>query len=952
MRISRKNKHSFVFSLLTAMAIGGCQYAYAVPAKPGLMPVEQADGSVLNVQLRGDERSHFYLTEDDYLLSFKNDIFYYADVNDNGEIVASNLRARDINSRSAADKAFLNNINKEQTFSRLSARAEKAVARKAPQMQFAPSAGPGLFPGTHFPSIGQQKAIVILVEYKDVKMTLTDAYDYFNRMLNEEGFSDYSGTGSARDFFVECSDGMFTPQFDVFGPVTLSKNRSYYGGNDWWGNDQHPEEMVIEACQILDDTVDFSEYDRDGDGYIDNVFVFYAGRGEASGGSSDTVWPHSWDVSSATSTPYYFDGVRLDRYGCSNEYETGRPDGVGTFVHEFSHVMGLPDLYATSYTGAFTPGSWSALDYGPYNNDGCTPPLYGAFERYALGWMEPLPIEGPLTATLRPIGTNQAGIIRTAKDNEFFLLENRQKRSWDTYIPGHGMLIWHVDYNQSVWSSNTVNNSSSHQYVDIEEADNSQSEYSREGDAFPGSANKTSFTDDTKPSMKTWSNQRLELPITDIAESSDGVITFKVCGGSNAPIMPVVAYEATEVGSESFVANWEDMGESVCYVLSVYTRDEENPDSDVKYYLPGYENHRVDYINYHLVEGLQPEMAYYYTVATSNGWEQSEPSEEIMVYTGRLPLSRRAVEALEAAEIGADHFTARWLALEDATGYAVTVFTKEYGAPIDTGCDFTDGVKNLPEGWYSTSGASYANASYSGAAVPALRLSTSSDYLTTPEYDDFIRTLSFWHRGSNASVDDAIVVSALVGESWEKIAEIPVVNDKGGVVTDVTEYLPENTVQVKIAYSRAGTKGAVAIDDVELGHGMTYTDVAVEGYEDYDAGDVTECVISGLEKDVEYFYIVKAYDADNLYSRASKVIAVKTGVGDSAVNDVMTSALTIAVAPSSLTISGAEGEMVLVTSVDGRILYNGVASESVILNVARGVYIVKSGRSAQRVLVP
>ena len=163
-----------------------------------------------------------------------------------------------------------------------------------------------------------------------------------------------------------------------------------------YGNDQRPEEMIIEACQMLDDTVDFSEYDRDGDGYIDNVFVFYAGRGEASGGASDTVWPHSWDITAATSVPYVFDGVRLDRYGCSNEWEVDRPDGVGTFVHEFSHVMGLPDLYATKYTGAFTPGAWSAMDYGPYNNDGCTPPLYSAFERYSLGWIEPLPIDGPV----------------------------------------------------------------------------------------------------------------------------------------------------------------------------------------------------------------------------------------------------------------------------------------------------------------------------------------------------------------------------------------------------------------------------------------------------------------------------------------------------------------------------------------------------------------------------
>ena len=163
------------------------------------------------------------------------------------------------------------------------------------------------------------------------------------------------------------------PDFDIYGPVTLSKNMSYYGGNDIYGNDKNPEKMIIEACQLLDDEVDFAQYDNDGDGYIDNIYVFYAGKGEASGGSKDTVWPHSWNITAATSTPYIFDGVRLDRYACSNENEGSHPDGVGTFVHGFSHVMGLPDLYATSYTSSFTPGAWSCMDYGPYNNDGRTP---------------------------------------------------------------------------------------------------------------------------------------------------------------------------------------------------------------------------------------------------------------------------------------------------------------------------------------------------------------------------------------------------------------------------------------------------------------------------------------------------------------------------------------------------------------------------------------------------
>ncbi len=937
--------------LLSAlMAAAASAPAIAVPAKPGLIEVTQADGTTLPVRIMGDERHHFYLSDDGYLLVNDHNTYYYADVDDAGTIVRSNIRATASALRDGVARSYVQAVDMPRVYEKLSARA----ARETSRFKVGAQRGPGLFPGTHFPAMGKQKAIVILVEYKDVKMTLTDAHDYFHRMLNEPGFSDYGGTGSAYDFFMESSMGQFEPEFDVYGPVTLSQNRSYYGGNDWWGNDQRPEEMIIEACQQLDATVDFSQYDRDGDGYIDNVFVFYAGRGEASGGSDDTVWPHSWDISSATSVPYYFDGVRLDRYGCSNEYESGRPDGVGTFVHEFSHVMGLPDLYATSYTGAFTPGAWSALDYGPYNNDGCTPPLYSAFERYALRWIDPVEINGPLNATLNPIGTNQAGIIRTGSDNEFFLLENRQQTSWDTYIPGHGMLVWHVDYSSSVWDSNTVNNSSYHQYVDIEEADGTQSEYSRDGDAFPGASGVTSFTDDTTPSMKTWSSQRLNLPITDIAESAQGIITFKVCGGRE-PLAPTVALEVEESGSDSFTALWESAGDDATYILNVYTRPEEATAAETGdaaavevTYLPGYRNRAVGNATSWEVTGLEPQKAYYYTVCVGGGLEMSEPSNEIMAFTGRLPINRRAVVAEEATDVAEDGFTAAWQPLEDAESYTLDIYTKEWGAPIADGCDFGNGTKcTFPKGWSSTSGASYANAAYSGAAVPALRLSAGGDYLETPVYDDGIRTLAFWHRGSSTSEADRIVVSAGDGSSWSTIAELPVETAKGGATVELdATTIPEGTSQMRISFRRTGTKGALAIDDVVVGHGITFSAVPVEGFTDYPAGTGTECTVSGLQPDTEYYYTVRAYDADGLASRPSQEIAVTT---DKAVGITDATATGATIAASGLTIEllGAPaGTTLSVYDATGRLVATGATGRATV--PAPGLYIATAPQLALR----
>lgn len=540
--------------------------ASAVPAKRGVFTIKQPGGEELKVRLVGDERQHYYMTEDYHVLVEENGTFYYADSDGNGGVLNTMIVARNKELRPESDNRLLSGINTEAVGSAMFKRSESAPRRANSY------SGIGLYT-SNFPTKGDIKALVILVQYRDVAFNTANAYDYFNNMLNEEGFSDYGGTGSARDYFLSASNGQFRPQFDVFGPVTLPQLQSYYGGNDYYGNDKNPEMMVVHAAQLLDDQINFSDYDMDGDGVVDNVYVFYAGQGEASYGGANTVWPHSYELSSATSTPYIFDGVRLNRYACSNEMEQTRPDGVGTFVHEFSHVMGLPDLYHTTSSSAYyTPNEWSVMDYGPYNNDGRTPPTYSVYERNAMGWIDPVEINGAMDIELENIQDSNMGcIIPTSRNNEFFLLENRQQTGWDTYLPGHGMLIWHIDFNQSVWDENVVNNTKSHQYVDIEEANNNPTgtASAMAGYPFPGTGGKTSFTDTTTPSMKTWAGQGLGLPITDIAEV-EGKITFKVAGG--APLMgsPVVS-QPTQITESSFVANWLPVDGATDYYLTVST---------------------------------------------------------------------------------------------------------------------------------------------------------------------------------------------------------------------------------------------------------------------------------------------------------------------------------------------------------------------------------------------
>ncbi|MCM1320139.1 MAG: M6 family metalloprotease domain-containing protein [Muribaculaceae bacterium] len=550
--------------LISSMMLSCGLSLLAVPAKRDVRTVTQPDGTTLRIKLVGDEFHHFVLTEDDMLLSQAPDGTYcYATINAQGILETTGVKA--------LDKA-VRSVVPQQAMSLKDVDLKKV--QKSPKR--IPQTGVGL-DVTTFPGKGSPNVLILLVEYSDVKFTVSNPAEYYNNMLNQKGFSEYGATGSCKDYFDENSQGQFTPIFHALGPVTLANKQRYYGGNDMWGNDRYPEEMVVEGIKALDKDVDFSIYDNDGDGILDNVYVIYAGRGEASGGSDDTVWPHSYDLEN-TGKDFVVDGVRVNHYACSNEWEGSQPDGIGTFVHEFSHVMGLPDLYTTDYNSAQydTPGAYSVLDYGPYNNEGRTPPAYSIYERNSLGWCEPEMIEGPLNGSMEHILSSNAGyIIPTSKNNEFFLLENRQQKGWDEYIPGHGMLIWHIDFNQSVWSQNEVNNTKNHQYVDIEEACNSRNNDDEElmaGYTFPGSQNVTSFTDDTTPSMKTWSNARLNLPITDIAET-DGVITFLVAGGDDGtpPVkVPVpFAVEDIEKSAEHFVAAWAPVENAVDYEVTV-----------------------------------------------------------------------------------------------------------------------------------------------------------------------------------------------------------------------------------------------------------------------------------------------------------------------------------------------------------------------------------------------
>ncbi|MDO4336318.1 MAG: M6 family metalloprotease domain-containing protein [Bacteroidales bacterium] len=605
---------------LLMLAAGICISAAAIPAKPGKVVYTQPDGTEIELLLVGDEHGHLAYTSDGLLVVDNGGRLEYAGFDRLGRAVASGrqVTAKALTATEASalqpasrleqwrDMVLANRDTRISLFNSKMRRLAEGEAGEGSGDEAegdTPEGNPGdnenLDEGASggdegetgggdegeeqpdgrvvplnfgrcestFPVLGEQKGLVVLVEYEDIAFTYGD-YDYFNRMLNEEGFSDFGSLGSCRDWFVDNSGGLFMPDFDVYGPVVLPNKRNYYGANDFFGNDMRPHEMAIHALEILDEEVDFSQYDRDGDGKIDNVFIFYAGRGEHDSNLANAVWPHSWDISIANpDSTYVFDDVVLDHYACTCEYPSGykRPDGIGTFVHEFSHVMGLPDLYVTTYTGGFTPGPYSVLDQGPYNNDRLTPPNYSSYEKCALGWVDMIPIEEGTVELPNFSDSNIAYVLPTERPDEFYFFENRQQKGNDTYLPNHGMLVWRVDYNKTKWDMNSVNNTSSHQGVDLVEADNRKTEGTREGDPYPGASGNTELTFDSKPKLCSWSNKPLAFDIKNIEETEDGLIRFDAIARVENPgpgdDLNVAVEVVEEAGSERVV--YDLMGRKV-----------------------------------------------------------------------------------------------------------------------------------------------------------------------------------------------------------------------------------------------------------------------------------------------------------------------------------------------------------------------------------------------------
>ncbi len=434
--------------------------------------------------------------------------------------------AHDAVMRSRHENAHVGNIDKARQRVILSEQYRKSIDAKAHEANIKRKAAPTKVENK-FPTTGKIRGVIILAEFQDNTFSHHGIHDIYESMANDEGYSGPYAHGSIRDYFVSQSGGMFEPTFDVVGPVKLPHEMAYYG------YDEKAAMMMMDACTLADKEhgVDFSRYDYNSDGYIDFVFVVYAGYSQAQGAGEETVWPQAVDLTYESWDTY--DGLYLSQAACSSELrgkEGTDIDGIGTFCHEFSHIIGLPDIYDPMYSGMKGMMSWDVMDVGLYNDNGRTPSGYTAMDKYTAGWLEPTVIDGPATGLrLNPLSeSNEAYFIVCSADNsEFFTLENRQQSGWDSGLGGHGLIISQIHYVPALWASNRVNTkSSAYEHVALVPADGQASKGSEHGDPFPGSTNNTEFTDTSMPAA-TWhtTTAPAESPITNITEK-DGVVTF------------------------------------------------------------------------------------------------------------------------------------------------------------------------------------------------------------------------------------------------------------------------------------------------------------------------------------------------------------------------------------------------------------------------------------------
>jgi len=831
--------------------------SYSVPAIPYPITRVQPDGSELTIYLRGDEYFNYEITTDGYLIRQNKEGFYtYAEKNAAGSIIPTNIKVNPIDKRTSEELNYIQSVSRFPDFREINVQRRAARAPAASAIQ------------TTFPKTGSPKSIVILVNYKDVSFVTPSPRDAFTRMLNEKDYSDNGATGSARDYFKVASNGISSPEFVVVGPYTLPNNRAYYGANESPNEDDiRPREMIIHACNAAAaDGVDFSLYDTDNDGIVDNVFVFYAGHNEAEGGPKESIWPHRTELT----TTLILNGKRIKVYACTSELRGASGTnmcGIGTFAHEFGHVYGLVDYYPTNNAEHHTLSRWNIMDEGAYLNLGRTPPTYSAYDRFYLGWITPTILKSPRDVSLEDLKSSNKAYIITQSGNhnlnganpnpvEFFTLENRQKTGWDAFIPTSGMLITRIVYNSFYWNNNAPNNDPNAMGVDIIEADGIASRNTLSGDPFPGTANVTSYS----PTLRNGTD--ISRPITNI-KLQNGIITFDYMGGGTPSSINTDQYFLSPFSSvigepsatQKFTIGGQHLKSDIQINFSFNTHFElkkaDDPgDNWTKSILLTAVNNTVEntdiLIRYNPIEASLDETHFEYLNVSS---EEADFEQSVITGKSTRPVYVVPPVANEASAIDLNGYLASWNAVFDASGYYLTAYNVAEGtSTIREG--FDQGL-TAPVNWTIQAESVNNSELYAGDSIPSIVLRNTGDYIKTEVYSFPTTGFSFFIASMNEIIG-SVDVEAWNGTNWTLLEKINV-NAVLKTTKSYTFTVADNYTQFRLIFKKG--IASVAVDDIEITFSQRI---------EYNARNKwttdTSAFIEFLLPGRSYFYYVKASD--------------------------------------------------------------------------------------------
>lgn len=522
----------------------------ASPAYPHPIKFTQPDGQVITIHLKGDEKIRWAETMDGYSILFnKTGTYEYAILDNENSLQPSGRQAKDKSYRNTEETSFLNAIPKGIHYSQ----TQVQMMKSAWNIYNTESK-------SSFPTLGNRNLICILIGFTDVPFTKTNAD--FNNLFNQINYTANGANGSVKDYYLENSYNQLNLTITVAGPYTASHNMAYYGADNGYSHSIRAGELMTEAIIAADATVNYADFDNDANDNVDGVYVIFAGYGQEAGASADAIWSHASNIYPSLN----LDGKTINRYSCSPELRGNAGTNItniGVICHEFGHVLGAPDYYDTDYATNGDhdgTGEWDLMAGGAWNDNGRTPPHHNAYTKTVVyNWASSSVLNNASLITLDNAVENSNSFYRinTATNNEYFLIENRQKIKFDAYIPGHGMIIYHVDKNFINNAGNSINNTD-HQgmYPVCANANgNPPTTYgsiNSSGCPFPGSASVTSFTDATTPNSMSWANTNTAKPITFITENlTNKTVSFAFMGGYSCTLTTVQASNLTFTATTS-----------------------------------------------------------------------------------------------------------------------------------------------------------------------------------------------------------------------------------------------------------------------------------------------------------------------------------------------------------------------------------------------------------------